>query len=83
MQWITQKISDKVWVVLEKGWKCIFNCVSWFVSIILNVSALGDAYAVQRHYKMLLKSNRMLCLILGILFRNLFLTVSDEVEDPL
>ena len=30
---ITQKISDILWVILEKCLICIFNCISWFVSI--------------------------------------------------
>ena len=60
------------------------NCVSWFVSIILNFNALSDAYTAQRQsYTMLLKSNRIFCQILGINFENYFLTVSNVAEDPL
>ena len=29
----TQMIYDTLWVMLGNGWKYIFNCVSWFVSI--------------------------------------------------
>ena len=28
------------------GWKCIFNCVSWFVPIILNFNALCVIHTV-------------------------------------
>ena len=27
----TQKISDTLWAMLWNGWKCIFNCVPWFL----------------------------------------------------
>ena len=30
----SQKISDILWAMIENGWKCIFNYVSRFVSII-------------------------------------------------
>ena len=59
--------------MLENGWKCILNCVSWFVIIILNFNALGDAYTIWRHYTVLLKSNRIcLRLIFGIIFEITF-----------
>ena len=82
---ITQKISDKLWVILGNGCICILNCVSWFVSLILNFNALCVvAHAFQRQsYTMLLKSNRIFCLILGITFGNYFLTVSNEGDDHL
>ena len=40
---ITQKVSDISWTMLGNSWKCIFNCVSWFVSIVVNFNALCDA----------------------------------------
>ena len=47
----------------------ILICVSWFVSIIQNFNALCDAYLVERQsYTVLLKNNRIFCLILGIAF---------------
>ena len=61
----------------------ILNCVSQFVSIILNFYALCDAYAAQRHYTVLFKNNKIFCLTFGITFRNYFLMVSNEVEDHL
>ena len=45
---IAQKTSDILWAMLGIGWKRILNCVSWFVSIILNLNALCGAYTVQR-----------------------------------
>ena len=80
---ITQKVSDILWIMFENGWKCILNCVSRFVSVMLNFNALCNAYTVQRHYTELLRSNRIFCLLLGIIFWNCFLTVSNEVEDYL
>ena len=69
--------------MLGNDWKCIVNCVSWFVSIILNFNAFCDAYTVQKEgYTMLLKSN-ICCLILGVTFGNYILTVSNEGEDHL
>ena len=63
---------------------CILNCVSWYVSIILKFTALCDTYTVQiQSYAVLLKSNRIFCLILGITFGNYFLTVSNEGDDHL
>ena len=41
---ITQKIFDILWNMLGNFWICILNCVSWFVSFILNFTALCDAY---------------------------------------
>ena len=74
-----QKITDTLWAMIGKSWICILNCVSWFVSIILKFTALCNTYAVQiQSYAMLLKSNRIICLILGITFENHFLTVSNE-----
>ena len=26
-----QKISDILWAMLYNSWKCIFNCVTWFL----------------------------------------------------
>ena len=41
-------------------------------------------YIVMRmHYAVLLKSNRIFCLILGITFENYFLTILNEGEDHL
>ena len=40
---ITQNISDILWTMLGNCWKSIFNCVSWFISLILNFNALCDA----------------------------------------
>ena len=79
------KIIHKFLIYYElccgNGWKCILNCVSWLVSVILNFNALGNANIVQRHYTELLRSNWIFCLILRITFWNYFLTVSKEVED--
>ena len=44
---ITQNISDTAWTMPGTGWKCIFNCLSWFVFIILNFNALCNAYTVE------------------------------------
>ena len=30
---ITQKISVILWAILQNGWKCIFNCVAWFLTL--------------------------------------------------
>ena len=46
---VAQENSHILWAKLENGWKCIFNCVSWFVSAIQNFNALCDAYTVYRH----------------------------------
>ena len=73
---ITQKISDILWARIENGWICILNCVSWFVSIILNFNALCNAYTVHRHYTVLLKRKKIFCLILEIIFRNYIFTIS-------
>ena len=59
---ITQKISDIIWAMIGNDWKCILNCVLWFVSIILNLNTLSDTHAVQRHI-VLHKSNRIFCII--------------------
>ena len=70
--------------MLRNGWICIFNCISWFVSIILNFNTLCDAYTVQTQcYTGLFKSSRIFCLILGITFGNYFLIVSNEDDDYL
>ena len=53
---IKLKISNIYWTMLGNGWKCILNCVSWFVSVILNFKALCIAYTVQRHCTDLLRS---------------------------
>ena len=76
---ITQKISRKLWVMLGNGWICISIYDAWFVSIILNFNALSNGYTVQiQSYTVLLKSNKIFCLITGITFLNNFLTVSNE-----
>ena len=81
---ITQKIFDVLWVVLGNGCISILNCVSWFVSIMLNFNALCDVYAVQiQSYSVLLKSNRIFCPIFGITFGNYFLVVPNEGYDQL
>ena len=47
----SHKVFSMYYVLcLELVDKCIFNCVSWFVSTMLNFNALCDAYTVQRHY---------------------------------
>ena len=77
----SKHIMSYAWKRLRK---CIFTCVSWFVSIILNFNALCDAYTVQRqNYIMLLKSNIIFRLILGITFENYSLSVSKEGDDHL
>ena len=80
---VIQKISDTLWATFENGWKCIFKCISWFASIIVNFNALCDAYTVYRYYTVLFKNNRKFCFLLGIIFENYFLTVSNKVEDHL
>ena len=80
---ITQRISDTLWTMLAKGWKCILNCASRFVFVVLNFNAFCNAYTVQRHYTEFLRSNRIFCLILGIIFGNYCLTVSNEGDDNL
>ena len=30
---ITQKILDALWAMLRNGWICIFNCVTWFLTL--------------------------------------------------
>ena len=37
-----------VWAMLENGWMCILNYVSWLVSVILHFNALCDEYTVQK-----------------------------------
>ena len=69
--------------MIGNDWKCIVKSVSWLVSIILNFNDLCYEYTVQRHYTVLLRSNRIFYIILGLTFGNYFLTVSDEVEDHL
>ena len=44
----------------------VFSIVSWFVSITLNFNAFCDAYTVQRHYTVLLKSK-------SIFFKSVFI----------
>ena len=61
---ISQKISDTLWVMLENGWKCFLNCVLRFDSNVLNFNALDDVYTV------LLKNNRIFCLLLGNIIGN-------------
>ena len=81
---ITQKISDTLWVIHGNSCLCILNCVSRFVSIILTFDALCDAYTVQiQIYTVLLKSNAIFFLILGIIFGNYFNTVFNEGDDHL
>ena len=72
------KIPDILWIMHKNGWKCILNCGSWFVSVILNFNALCDAYTVLRNYAELLGNNRIFCLILGIIFGNYFLSASNK-----
>ena len=70
--------------MVANGWKCILNCVSWFDFFIFNFNSLRNEYAVQgQSYTVLLKSNSMLCLIIGITFGNYFLTVSNDGADHL
>ena len=73
-----------IWIMLGNGWKCILNCVSLFFSVILNFNALCNAFTVvQRYYTELFISDRIFCLILGIVLGNYFLTVFKEFEDLL
>ena len=60
--------------ILGNACECIFQCVSWFASIILflNYCALRDTYATQGHYTVLLKRYRLFCLILEKKFGNYF-----------
>ena len=69
--------------MLGNGWKNILNRVSWFVFIIQNFDSLCDAYRIIRHYTVLLRINRIFCLILGITFGNYILSVSNEDDDHL
>ena len=79
---ITQKISDISWVTLGNGWVCNKLFFMFFFPFILNFNALCNAYTVQiQSYTVLLKSNRIICLILGITFGSYFLSVSKEVYD--
>ena len=80
---ITQMISDALWAMLRNDLKYILKYVSWFVSIILNFHAFCDAYTVERHCTVLLKSNKIICLILRRIFGNYILMVSNEAEDQL
>ena len=75
----TQKVSDTLWAMFGNGYKYIFNCASWFASIILNFNPLCDVYAISRHCTVLLKSNRIFSFLLGIIFGNFFLSVSNNV----
>ena len=45
---VTQNISDILWIIFGNDRKCILNCVSWFVSVILSFNALCNAYTVRR-----------------------------------
>ena len=65
--------------ILISGWKCIFNCVSWFLYIILYLNALSYVHAFQRHYTVLFKNNRIFCLKLGIIFGKYFLNICDFI----
>ena len=67
--------------MLGKNWICILKFVLWFDSVILNFNAFYNAYTVQRLYTALLRSKRIFCLVLGIMFGIYFLTVSNEIED--
>ena len=51
---ITQKVSVILWAMIKNDWKCIFNCVSWFVPVRLNFIALCDAYTGLKYYTVLL-----------------------------
>ena len=72
-----------VWVIHGNSWMGILNCVSWFASIALNFNVFCVAYTIQiQSYKVLLRSSRIFCLILGILtFGKYFLTVSNKGDD--
>ena len=79
-----QKIFDILWVTLGYVWIYILKCISWFVSIILNFNGHCNAYTVQiQSYAVLLKSNRIFLLMLGISFGNYFLPIYNECDDPL
>ena len=78
---ITQKISDALWAMLGNGWKYIFNCVLWFISVIVNFNALCDTYTVYRHYTVFLKSNRAFSFLIKIIIGNYFLMVSNKIEE--
>ena len=73
-----------LWSMIGNGWIYLLNCVSWFVSVILNFNALCDEYTVQRQsYTVLLKSNGIFYLMLGITFGNYILRVSKDDDDHL
>ena len=81
---ITQKIFDILCVILGNSWICILNCVSCFVSIILNFNAFCDECTVQiQTYTVLLESSRIFWLILVVIFGNFILAVSEEGDDHL
>ena len=52
----------------------------YFISFILNFNILCGAHTVQKHFTVSLKSNKIFCLLLGLIFENYFLTVSNEIE---
>ena len=35
--------------MLENDWKCVLNCVSWFVYVMLNFYELCNVHTVQTH----------------------------------
>ena len=87
-----QKISYILWAMLENGWKCIFNWVSYFISILLKFYVFCGAYAVQKNNPSLLKNSRIICLhfvkflkkyFLNNLNTFLFLKVSSKIEEHL
>ena len=74
---ITQEFCEILWATLGNDWKCILNYT------ILNFNSLCSAYTVWRYYTVLLKSNEIFSLPLGIIFGNYFLMVSIKVKDYL
>ena len=76
---ITRLFSNIVWAM-----QCLSNCVSWFVSIILNLNCpFCGACIVQRHYAVSPKSDRKLRLLLEIILGNCLLMVSTQFEEHL
>ena len=67
-----------VWKRLE----VYFQCVLWFffIIIVLNFNALCDVHTLLTQYTVLLKSNRILCLLIGIIFK-CFLMFSYKFEE--
>ena len=58
-----------------------FNLCFVVFSIMIIFNALCDAYIVERQsYTVLLKRNRILCLIMGKIFGNYFLTIYSKAS---